>query len=63
MTHHWKRLPVVGKGSGLKEAFWCKRKGLLTKAVLLLHDNAGLQNSWRWKILPDLAPSDFHLFS
>jgi hypothetical protein len=44
----------------------------LTKGVLLLQDNAGvhsaaptvyLLNSWSWEILPDLAPSDFHLFS
>jgi hypothetical protein len=56
----------------LKEAIRCKRPGLFTKGVLLLHDNAGLHsavitlhllNSWSWEILPDLAPSDFHLFS
>jgi hypothetical protein len=56
----------------LKEAFWCTRLRLLTKSVLLSHDNTGLHsaaitvcllNSWSWEILPDLAPSETHLFS
>jgi len=54
-----------------------KRPGLLTKGVLLVHDNArphsanqttATLRSFKWEVLqhppysPDLAPSDFHLF-
>ncbi|GBN30167.1 Mariner Mos1 transposase [Araneus ventricosus] len=61
----------------LHKAFRRKRPGLLSKGVLLLHDNArphtasvtrDLKQRFRWNVLehppynPDLAPSDFHLF-
>ena len=54
-----------------------KRPGLLTKGMLLLHENArphsanqttAMLRSFKWQVLqhppysPDLAPSDFHLF-
>jgi hypothetical protein len=57
---------------GLKEAIQQKKSGLLTKRVLLFHNNAqphsatttvNLLNSWGWDILPnppynpDMAPS------
>ena len=55
-----------------------KRSGVLTKSVLLLHDNtrphttartSDLIKLFNWEIFdhppysPDLAPSDYHLFS
>ena len=55
-----------------------KRRGLLTSGVVLLHDNARphtaartrtLLEQFRWDVFdhppysPDLAPSDFHLFT
>ncbi|GBO20305.1 Mariner Mos1 transposase [Araneus ventricosus] len=61
----------------LHKAFRRKRPGLLSKGVLLLHDNAQqhtdlvtryLKQPFRWNVLehplysPDLAPSYFHLF-
>jgi histone-lysine N-methyltransferase SETMAR len=61
----------------LKDAIRRKRPGLLSKGVLLLHDNARphsakatqeLLQQFQWTILqhpaysPDLAPSDYHLF-
>ena len=61
----------------LRAAIRRKRPGLLTKGVLLLHDNArphsanqttATLRSFQWEVLqhppysPDLAPSDFHLF-
>jgi len=61
----------------LRAAIRRKRPGLLTKGVLLLHDNArphsanqttATLRSFKWEVLqhppysPDLAPSDFHLF-
>lgn len=61
----------------LRRAIQNKRRGMLTKGVLLLHDNARPHNSQKtrdlidsfgWEVLdhapysPDLAPSDFHLF-
>ncbi|BFZ13360.1 hypothetical protein BsWGS_16399 [Bradybaena similaris] len=63
--------------SVLRDAIRRKRPGLLTRGVLLLHDNARPHTArltqekiknLGWKILehppysPDLAPSDFHLF-
>jgi histone-lysine N-methyltransferase SETMAR len=61
----------------LRDAIRRKRPGLLTRGVLLLHDNARPHtarltqekiNHLGWELLehppysPDLAPSDFHLF-
>lgn len=61
----------------LRRAIQNKRRGMLTKGVLLLHDNArphaavrtqNLIDSFGWDVIdhppysPDLAPSDFHLF-
>jgi hypothetical protein len=61
----------------LKPAIRSKRRGLLSKRVLLLHDNAGFHtaahtvdtlHALKFEVLkhppynPDLAPSDFHLF-
>ncbi|GFO16243.1 histone-lysine N-methyltransferase SETMAR [Plakobranchus ocellatus] len=61
----------------LKEKIRRKRPGLLTRGVVLLHDNATPHSAnltqqclqrYGWEILPhpahspDLAPSDFHLF-
>ena len=61
----------------LRRAIKNKRRGLLTKGVLFLHDNARphtaartvqLLQNFKWEILehppysPDLAPSDYHLF-
>lgn len=61
----------------LRRAIQNKRRGMLTKGVCLLHDNArphtanvitALLNSFKWNVLrhpahsPDLAPSDYHLF-
>ncbi|GBL84136.1 Histone-lysine N-methyltransferase SETMAR [Araneus ventricosus] len=61
----------------LRTAIQNKRRGMLTDGILLLHDNArpctaaqtrDLLDSFGWEILdhpmyiPDLAPSDFHLF-
>lgn len=62
----------------LRRAIQNKRRGMLTKGVCLLHDNARphtahvttqLLGSFSWDILdhppysPDLAPSDYHLFT
>lgn len=61
-----------------KRAIQIKRRGILTKGVCLLHDNARpstanatkqLLDSFGWDFLnhppysPDLAPSDYHLFT
>jgi len=61
----------------LRAAIRRKRPGLLTKGVLLLHDNArphsvnqtkATLRSLKWEVLqhppysPDVVPSDFHLF-
>ncbi|UYV79402.1 hypothetical protein LAZ67_17002480 [Cordylochernes scorpioides] len=61
----------------LRAAIKRKRPGLLSRKVLLVHDNARphadrttqtLLENFKWKIFthlpysPDLAPSDFHLF-
>jgi histone-lysine N-methyltransferase SETMAR len=61
----------------LKPVIWSKRRGLLSKTVLLLHDNArphtaahtvDTLRALKFEVLkhppysPDLAPSDFHLF-
>lgn len=61
----------------LKNAIKNKRKGLLSKKVLLLHDNArphtanltkSLLQDFKWDVFdhpaysPDLAPSDYYLF-
>ena len=61
----------------LKPAIRSKRRGLFSKRVLLLHDNApphtaaytvGTLRALKFEVLkhppysPDLAPSDFHLF-
>ncbi|UYV62508.1 hypothetical protein LAZ67_2000896 [Cordylochernes scorpioides] len=61
----------------LRAAIKSKRPGLLSRKVLLVHDNARphaarttqtLLENFKWKIFthppysPDLAPSDFHLF-
>jgi len=62
----------------LRRAIQNKRRGLLTSGVCLLHDNARphtanvtkqLLDSFGWDVLnhppysPDLAPSDYHLFT
>lgn len=62
----------------LKKAIKNKRPGMLTKGVRLLHDNArphvardtkALLDNFGWDVLPhppyspDLAPSDYHLFT
>ena len=62
----------------LRRAIQNKRRGMLTKGVCLLHDNARphtanvtthLLDSFGWDIIghppysPDLAPSDYHLFT
>ena len=62
----------------LRRAIQNKRRGLLQKGVCLLHDNARphtanatkqLLESFGWDVLnhpaysPDLAPSDYHLFT
>lgn len=62
----------------LRRAIQNKRRGLLTKGVCLLHDNARphtanvpkqLLSSYGWDVLshppyfPDLVPSDYHLFT
>jgi transposase len=61
----------------LRAAIRRKQRGLFTKGMLLLHDNARAHSanqitatlrSFKWEVLqhppygPDLAPSDFHLF-
>ena len=61
----------------LRKAIRRKRQGLLTKGVVLLHDNARPHTAqltvrrlaeYGWEVLPhpayspDLAPSDYHLF-
>jgi len=61
----------------LRAAIRRKRPGLLTKGMLLLHDNArphsanqttATLRSFKWEVLqhppcsPDLAPRDFHVF-
>jgi hypothetical protein len=61
----------------LKPAIWLKCRGLLSKRVLLLHNNAhphttahtmDTVRALKFEVLkhlpysPDLAPSDFHLF-
>ncbi|KMQ86389.1 transposase [Lasius niger] len=61
----------------LRRAIQNKRRGMLTRGVCLLHDNArphtardttALLERFKWDVLehppysPDLAPSDFHLF-
>lgn len=61
----------------VKRAIQNKRRGMLTKGVILLQDNAtshtartttSLLEKFGWEVLPhpshspDLAPSDFHLF-
>lgn len=62
----------------LRRAIQNKRRGLLTSGIVFVHDNARphtarvtttLLDSFRWEQFchppysPDLAPSDFHLFS
>lgn len=62
----------------LRRAIQNKRRGMITKGVCLLHDNArphtanltkALLDSFGWDVLdhpphsPDLAPSDYHLFT
>ncbi|XP_011049295.1 PREDICTED: histone-lysine N-methyltransferase SETMAR-like [Acromyrmex echinatior] len=62
----------------LRRAIQNKRRGMLTAGVSLLHDNArphvaasttALLNQFSWDVLthppysPDLAPSDYHLFT
>lgn len=62
----------------LKRSIQNKRRGMLTRGVCLLHDNArphtalatkALLDSFGWDVLnhppysPDLAPSDYHLFT
>jgi histone-lysine N-methyltransferase SETMAR len=65
----------------LKKLRWAihnKRRGMVTRRVCLLQDNARLHiarathellQSFKWEVLPhprhspDLAPSDYHLFS
>jgi hypothetical protein len=61
----------------LKPVIWSKRQELLSKRVLLLHDNThpdmaahtvDTLHALKYEVLklppyiPDLAPSDFHLF-
>lgn len=61
----------------LRRAIQNKRRGLLSRKVLFIHDNArphaaratvNLLDQFRWDVFdhppysPDLAPSDFHLF-
>jgi len=61
----------------LQRAIQNKSRGMLSRGVCLLHDNArphsahvttGLLEKFKWDILdhppysPDLAPGDFHLF-
>ena len=61
----------------LREAIKIKRRGMISKGILLLQDNAPVHNSHvarsearacGYEILshppysPDIAPSDFHLF-
>ena len=45
----------------LREAIKIKRRGKISKGILLLQDNAPVHNSHP-PYSPDLAPSDFHLF-
>jgi len=60
-----------------RRAIQNKRRGMLSAAILLLHDNSrshsaaqteGLITSFKWEQMdhpsysPDLAPSDYHLF-
>jgi histone-lysine N-methyltransferase SETMAR len=62
----------------LRRSIQNKRRGMLTKGVVLLHDNArphtaartkALLQQFNWEIFkhppysPDLAPSDYHLFT
>ncbi|KAJ4427362.1 hypothetical protein ANN_24982 [Periplaneta americana] len=62
----------------LQQAIQNKRRGMLSRGVVLLHDNARLHiaastrellDQFGWEIFdhppysPDLAPSDFHLFT
>ena len=57
----------------LKPEIRSKRRGLLTRGVVLLHDNAAhtteTLRKLKFKVMahppysPDLAPSDYHLFS
>jgi len=62
----------------LRRSIQNKRRGMLTKGVVLLHDNTrphtaartnALIKRFNWEIFdhppysPDLAPSDYHLFS
>ena len=62
----------------LRRSIQNKRRGMLTEGVVLLHDNArphtaasanALIKLFNWKIFdhppysPDLAPSDYHLFT
>jgi hypothetical protein len=64
--------------SNLRRSVQNKRRGMLPKGVVLLHDDArphitarktALIKSFKWQIFdlppysPDLAPSDYHLFS
>ncbi|KAG5330336.1 SETMR methyltransferase, partial [Acromyrmex heyeri] len=66
------------KNSNFARAIQNKRRGMLTAGVSLLHDNArphvaasttALLNQFSWDVLthppysPDLAPSDYHLFT
>lgn len=61
----------------LRRAIQNKRRGQLTRGIVLLHDNArphtaartaALLNDFQWEVFnhppysPDLAPSDYHLF-
>lgn len=62
----------------LRRAIQNKRRGMLTRGIVLLHDNArphtaqkttNLLRKFKWEVFdhppysPDLAPSDFHLFT
>jgi len=62
----------------LRRSIQNKQRGLLSKGVILLHDNArphttartnALIKLFNWEVfdhppyIPDLAPSDYHLFS
>jgi histone-lysine N-methyltransferase SETMAR len=62
----------------LRRSIQSKRRGMLTKGVVLLHDNArphtaartkALLQQFNWEIFehppysPGLAPSDYHLFT